>query len=1104
MSRNGRFSIALAFSLLVGSAFAQNTNSGDIRGTVTDASGAVVPGVTVTVEDVDKGVTTTYTTDASGLYDTDSIVPDHYTVTFTKNGFNSYVRGPVTLQVQTITINGHLSVGATTQTVKVSNDIPLLKTETAAQSTTLTAHTMVNLPEVGAGWLQFAMLLPGTSGNPNDAANPGQAASVNGNLPFPAFLADGATQTLPAALNIIPPVFETLSEVKISTSAFSAQYGIGGVIYNQISKGGTSHFHGVGYEYFQNNALNAAPYSFGVKAKVPLLRFNNFGGTLGGPIWKKKMFFYADVDQTLVNGGAANGFITVPTAAMRAGDFTGQPTIYDPTTQTVDAAGIVHRKSFASEYGNGNKIPPAMMDKVAKAVQAYFPAPNVPGVVKNGITTNNYFYNVPAPSSIEKYVGRVDYDINPKNRLTLSDNQANSSAQSLNQGICPINCQKIHLSANNGQISDVWTIRPDTINEARMGYTDAMNFYVPYSLNEGFPTKLGLRFSKADIFPTVHVTGACCYALQPGPNAITKQFVYDPSDVVTMIRGRHVLHFGGEFLDNQVNSTAWGNINGATVQYSGVYTASSQGTANTTGVPYADFLLGQTSSWSAQVLPEWGGRLKSPQLFVQDDIKVRPNLTVNLGLRYQGMTGWTEVKGNERAFDPTVLNPATKTLGAMWYGSTHANGRTRLQAPVWDTFLPRFGFSYQPRDNTVLRSGFGVYAYTWSIGAYGSGLGDAFGSKGTNFDQTNGAFPVVILDSSGNKNYQGAGGHSINSLYVPATTNPAGYNGQSAPADPYHTPVPEIYQWNLSLQRELSTNMMLEMAYVASHGFNLSFPVDINQVPVGKLSPTDGIGPHNARPYPEFQGLFGNNYNGVSNYNSLQATLQKRFAEGLQFNFNYTWSHFLDDQDSSGHGGQAGNQFYQDAYVTSANYGNSNFDIANMFKGEIVYMLPVGKGRKFLNNNYVLDQIVGGWQTAATIVAQSGNPFTPIMEHNLTYSQGGQQYPNMVGNPLSGAHGTTKEWFNVGAYAPPPNGTFGDVRRGSLYGPGLTEVNLSLGKTFPLWRQVLLEIRADATNALNHPSFAQPDFAIGPGHTAQITRVTVGGRAMQLYGRISF
>ncbi|MHB1955942.1 MAG: TonB-dependent receptor, partial [Sulfobacillus sp.] len=1034
---------AALFLVLPGTMRAQNTNSGDIRGTATDASGAVSSGVTVSVEDVDKGVTTTYVTDGSGLYDTGSIVADHYTITFTKNGFTTYVRGPVTLQVQTITIDGHLTVGATTQMVTVTTDIALLKTETAAQSTTLTAKTMVNLPQVGANWLNFAILLPGTSGMPSDAANPTESASVNGNLPYPSFLADGATATLPTSENTIPPVFEIVSEVKISTSAFSAQYGIGGVIYNQISKGGTSHFHGVGYEYFQNNALNAAPYSFGVKTTVPLLRYNNFGGTIGGPIWKKKMFFYFDDDYTTHNGGAANGFLSVPTAAMRAGDFTGQPTIYDPTTQTVDAAGVVHRKSFASEYGNGNKIPAAMIDKVANAIQAYYPAPNLPGTVVDGITTKNYFYNVPSPGTYQRYFGRLDYDVTSNNHIIITDNQANGLNQILNQGICPINCQSSDSDSNNAQISDVWTIRPDTINEARMGYADQLTFYAPYTLNKGFPAKLGLQFSKADIFPTVNVNGACCYALQPGPAAVLKQFVFDPSDVITMIRGRHVLHFGGEFLDNQSNATGWGNPNGATVSYNGAYTASSQGTRNTTGVPYADFLLGQTSSWNADVLPEYGARQKSPQLFIQDDIKVRPNLTVNVGLRYQGMTGWSEVHGNERLFDPTVVNPATNTLGAMWYGSTHANGRTTLQAPVWDTFLPRVGFSYQPRSNTVIRGGFGVYAYTWSINAYGAGLGAAFGSKGSNADQTNGVNPVVILDSSGSTNYQGIGGASINSLYIPSSTNPAAYNGQSASADPYHTPVPEIYQWNLSMQRELGTNMMFELAYVASHGFNLDFPVDINQVPENKLSPTDGIGPHNSRPYPVFQGLFGDTHNTVSNYNSLQATIQRRFTSGLQFNFNYTWSHFLDNQDSSGFSLKGGNAFYQNAYVPSANYGNSNFDVPNMLKGEVVYMLPVGKGREFLNNNHVLDQIVGGWQTAATIIVQSGNPFTPLMQNNLTYSQGGEQYPNQIGNPLSGPRNITG-WFNVAAYAAPPNGTYGDVHRNSLFGPGLSRVDLNL------------------------------------------------------------
>ncbi|MHB2009961.1 MAG: outer membrane beta-barrel protein, partial [Acidobacteriaceae bacterium] len=903
-----RSSIALVVTLCVGSALAQNTNSGDIRGTVTDASGAVMPGVTVTVDNVDKNVTHTYVTDNAGLYDTGSIVPDHYTLTFTKAGFTTFVRGPITLQVQTTTVNGHLTVGATTQRVVVNTDVPLLKTETASQSTTLTAKTMAQLPQVGADWENFVILMPGTSGTQGahgispllSGPNQGQMASVNGNLPYSSVLIDGATTTLPASENSNVATFETISEVKIETSSFSAQYGIGGVLYNQITTGGTSQFHGKAYEYFQNNALNAAPYSFGKNAKVPILRYNEFGGSIGGPILRKKLFFYFNYDKTLDYGGSSNGFITVPTAAMRAGDFTGQPTIYDPTTQTVDANGVVHRQSFAAEYGNGNKIPASMIDSVAKAIQAYYPTPNVAGTVVNGITTQNYFFNVPKNNPSSRYFGRLDYDVTSHNRLTISDTSNDNPAESLNQGTCPINCEHQDVSNDNAQISDVWTISPDTFNEARMGFTDQFDWFTPFSLNQGFPAKLGWKFAKADLFPTVFVTGGCCYTLQPSTNAFLKQFVFDPSDVLTLIRGRHVLRFGGEFLIDRSDSSQWGNINAGTMRYTGFYTASTQGTSNTTGAAYADFLLGQTSSWTANVTPEYGERLKSPQAFIQDDIKVRPNLTVNLGLRFQGMTGLSEVKGNERAFDPTVLNPANNTLGAMWYGVTHANGRTTLQAPVWDSFLPRVGFSYQPRPNTTLRAGFGLYAYTWSNDTYGAGMGVAFGSSGNEFDATNGVDPVVLLDSSGNTNYQGTGGASINSRYIPASTNPSAYNGQGVPYNEYHTPVPEIAEWNVDMQRELTTNMMMELAYVASHGYNLSFPVDINQVPESKLGPNDAKGATNARPYPLFQSIQGSTNNGISNYNSLQASIQKRLTSGLEFNFNYTWSHFLDVQDSAG------------------------------------------------------------------------------------------------------------------------------------------------------------------------------------------------------------
>jgi hypothetical protein len=269
--------------------FAQNTNSGDIRGTVMDATGAVIPGTTVTVKDIDKGIVKVFQTDGAGLYDTGSIVPDHYVITFTKSGFSTFERGPITLDVSTQTIDGELKVGQDTQHVVVNADVPLLSTETGSLDATLSADTISQLPQtnLGADWENFIVLLPGATGAPENASsasNPSQNASINGNLPFDSVLADGATTTLPSSENSDVTIFETTAEVKISTSGFSAQYGQGGIIYNQITKGGTNQFHGAAYEYFSNDALNAFSYQFGATGvQLPRLRFNNFGFAVGGP-----------------------------------------------------------------------------------------------------------------------------------------------------------------------------------------------------------------------------------------------------------------------------------------------------------------------------------------------------------------------------------------------------------------------------------------------------------------------------------------------------------------------------------------------------------------------------------------------------------------------------------------------------------------------------------------------------------------------------------------------------------------------------------------------------------------------------------------------------
>lgn len=1157
--------LLLVSGILIGGSglcLAQNTNSGDLRGTATDATGAVIPGVSVTVTDVDRGVTRTYVTDGAGLYDTGAIPEDHYRITFTKEGFETYVRGPVTVELGIETVNGTMRVGQVSQQVTVTTDVPMLETESGAQEGDLQASVMDDLPQVGSGngggadWENFVVLMPGVSGAPensSNASNPGQIASINGNLPYSSVLQDGATTTLPMSQNSDVTVFETTAEVKVSATAFSAQYGVGDIVFNQITKSGTDQFHGAVYEYNQNNAFDAAPYGFGTKQKVPVLRFNNFGGAVGGPVlpFKHKAFFYFDYDRTIDNGGASTGFITVPTSAMMNGDFTaaGFPTLYDPTKQTlvttgsctytgpqypngmlVEPAPCVQRPSFISEYGS-NKIPSSMISPTAQAIQKYYPAPNTQGQLSNGYYQNNYTYNTPSTNPFIKWFGRLDYDVTSNNRLTFSETESNNPATYLNQGICPINCQNGDVSRDNAEISDVWSVSPHLINEVRMGFTDQLNFFTPYTIGGGWAAKLNMPMIKVDNFPNINISNF--YGLGSSSNSVYKEFVFDPSDVVTLIKGRHVLHFGGEFLINRADSTAWGNINAATVQYAGVYTAAGGSNTNSyDGLSYADFLLGQTQSWSASETPEFGGRWKTPQLFVQDDYKMRPNLTLNLGVRYEIETGWSEVKGNETVFDPAVSNfnvsssaiggiPAGSPVqGGMWYGFLGQNGRTTLQAPKYNIVLPRLGFSWQVLPNTVVRGGIGMYASTWSEDTYGGGMGSAFGSSGNYGDTTNGICPVVQIDADGsqpdtkdpNCGVVGYNPSSINSKYLNSPSNPWSRNGQSVTYNQYHTPVPKNYQWTLAVQREFLTNFSAEVAYIGNRGTGLNFPVDINQVPEGALGPNDT----SSEPYPIFQGINGSTNNAISNYHALQATLTKRMTSGLQFSTNYTWSHFLDDLDSSGWGSREGYQNYQNAYAPSENYSQSNFDIRHMFKGEAIYQLPFGKGMQFLNSNLIADEVLGGWQTAATFVAQTGNPMgITTGNNNSSNNQSGSytQYANLIGNykaadPVSGhPYHSLQEWYNLQAFAVPAPYTYGNFRRNIVAGPDLTNINFSAGKSFDLWpeRNVKFQFRAMATNILNHPSFGQPgNNAIGGGESAQITGVTIGGRTWEMYGRISF
>jgi hypothetical protein len=656
------------------------------------------------------------------------------------------------------------------------------------------------------------------------------------------------------------------------------------------------------------------------------------------------------------------------------------------------------------------------------------------------------------------------------------------------------------------------TIGAHAINESRLGYTWQWNFYNNLSLGRGYGAQLGWKFGKADDFPGINFGNTNPYTqINPATNAVYKEHVFDPSDVLTLIRGKHILHFGGELLIYRDNSTSWGNINAGSLTFSGSYTQqwtvdSATGIASPvagTGMEYADFLLGYANSWSAGVTPEAGARLKSPQMFIQDDYKIRPNLTINMGLRYQINHGWNEVRNNEFSFDPTVTNSETQTLGAYWYASTHANGRLSLQKNVFDTVLPRAGFAWTLNPLTTLRGGFGLYAYNWSLDTYGNGMGGPFGSSGSYLDSTNGVIPATKLDGSGT-----IFGTGKALPYTSFSTDNTRFNGQSAIYTQYHTPVPKIYQWNLAVQRQLASDYVAEMAYVGSHGYNLSFPTDLNQVPASRLSANDSA----FRPYPVYSNITGSTNNAVSNYNSLQMSITKRMNNGLNFSFNYVWSHFLADMDSGGWGGSGGSQPYQIANNPGANYSNANFDVRHAFKGYAVYQLPFGKGKAFLNRSPWLNPVVGGWQMSGSLVVATGNPFTVYADQN-TYALAGSAFPNWSGKSIKPQHRTIYNWYNQAAFLQPANGTFGNVRRNSDYGPGINLVNLSGSKTIAVpWEGVKLEFRIDAKNAFNHPSFGTPSTQLGgssgPGteysNSSAISSLTVNGRSIQLAAHITF
>lgn len=1131
--RIGRIGLLITAVLAASFSFAQNANTGEIKGTVSDSSGAVVAGVTVAITNVQTGVAITTSTNSAGIYDVPSVPIGQYRIVFSKTGFRNSVREGITLQIQTIAVDTTLQVGAIAQEIVVNADAPQLETETSDQRVNISTEAVHTAPIVGTDWrAEMTQLIPGVNAGGGTGQAAGQQIGVNGTQSYNVnFLSDGSAATAPRdynSSNYYMPL-DAISEVSVNSGNAPAEYGNGLTSINVITKSGTNQWHGSAYEFIQNTAFNARGFynQTGTKA---VEHWNTYGGSIGGPILKNKLFFFFNFQRN-PSSTPTSGLYSYPTAAMQAGDFFGM-------------AG-----STGSAFG-ANGVLKGTYDPVALKMQAFFPGanakgwiPGCPGPANPSAGTpqtcpavNNFVFNSTSPNTNTWYTGKADYTLSAKQRLSFSFNYFPTvSSYVPPDPLFPNDAtafEQGHTDNLTSQLSHLFTITPTLINEFRVGASRELDKYKPPSLGKNDPASLGLQpaygtNAPANVFPHVTIdlgTGSGAMALGageygkslPGPggngniDATLGEGIYNVGDILTLIHGKHTIKVGGEYDRYYQNYTSWGDLTSGHFEFDG----------GVTGIPYADFLSGKVFGWYVFEANPTSAHLRSGAIFASDDFKLTPHVTLNLGLRWQGVSGWTVANNLFGNYDPVLPNSADggKYKGAILFGgqSDKAFGGSignlsSIQNGDYNQFGPRVGFAWEVRNNWVLRASYGIFdaprdAENYTDGALGLGLNPHnIGNGG----YVNGSSPWAL-----------SAGPPAGTVVFPTlqTLSPEIQNFNTAQYYPRNMPTVYVEQFLLSVQHQLARNLLLDASYVNTRGRNLNFATDINQAPANMLGCT---GYNCGNPNPVFNAIMAQNYTGWSNYNALQLRVQKKMSYGLSAQLNYAWSKSLDTGTGNGHG--SGVDIYQDAYHPGANYGPSDFNSANTVVGQVVYELPFGKGRQF-DLHGPLNHVVGGLRASTIFQWHGGVPFTPVIQGPIatsidggltsSISNGGSTlYPEQVGNPRVSSP-TIHQWFNPAAFANPAPGTFGNVRRNSLVGPGYANVDLSLGKEFSLMEKLRLEVRADAYNAFNHINYGNPNANVGysGGGLGDTTAGTITGpaggngnmRIMQLGARFIF
>lgn len=1064
------------------SAFAQASFTGSILGTVTDPTGATIANAAVTVTNLATNDTVRVRTDAVGNYFAPNLRPGTYSVSIEISGFKRFTQNQIPLQIdQSARVDATLTLGATSETVEVTAAAPVLQTETGSIGQVVDNRKIVGLPLNGRGAFALIGLVPGVADGTASGTS-GASARINGGRNrLNEIQLDGITAVNIKGGNVgYTPMVDALEEFKILTNSFSAEYGRtgGGVILATI-KGGTNAFHGVMFEFLRNDKLNARNFFAPPSQQKPVLRQNQFGGALGGPIRKDKTFFFVDWQGTRFRNAAVRTS-SVPTAALRAGDFTGLATIYDPDTTRVQGNSVLR------DPLPGNRIPGSRFDGAAAKVMAFYPDPNGPGLA------NNYVLAGPGRRQDDQGDLRIDHSVSDAVRLmgrySMSRTIDTPSPTFLTPGN-PTNYPS-EGRQQNFAFSYIHTLRPTWFNEVRIGVNRVYSQATSPTLGQNYPQQLGIPGVPQDNFPRINITGFSSIGNDRSRPALTRVTSYQIVDNMTSIRGRHYLKFGFDLrrgLSNNFNPT---NASGE-FSFGPLQTGIS--TSGATGHPFASYLLGQGSGF--QLLPGVSTYLSFPSydFYFQDDFKVSKRLTLNFGVRYEPAFHFVE-KYNRL----THFNPQRRLLD---FAGEDGNPR-HFYKNDWNNIGPRFGLAYRLNDATVLRMGYGMYFSSAPVASNPGTPLEAPFPYARSFALVAPAFPSLPLFTLS----RFPGGDST----FDRTGRTAGENVHFD----VNSRAPYMQSWNLSLQREVRRNLALDVAYAGTKGTHIYTPGgNLNQLRADQLGPPSqfgGLTSAQRRPFPEFQNIAYNSFGVSSIYHSLQSKLEQRFSSGLTYLLSYTWSKSIDNGSGlfPGDNPSVSSSFrLQNLYDMRGERAISADDQAHRFVASYTYELPWGPGRKFWNSNTLASRLLGSWQVGGLALLRSGLPFGVDSTANTTDSQGGRQRANRIGDgPLSRDQRSLQRFFDTSAFINPPAYQFGNSARNVIRTPGLVNFDLMLGKSFSVTERWRLDFRAEAFNLMNTPAFGFPGATVGTPAFGVISSTLPGtdGRQIQFALKLNF